>query len=216
MRGGLKEVETHWSHTHWNYQTGQGMAWKLSSEFWGLWESLFYCILKATLALDNQECVCGTGASGEFKKQPWFLSFWLGQDVGWYAMMQQGLIFQKGQRQNKITSVPGEEMGGRGSGSHDKTQKARLLWGCIITAKMAGRCSPPYTGRHTHTHTKPPRRGQWHLLLLPHPLPCPIAQEMVSWKTDQCPHVCRLGTFLHGERISVWGIFKNLFVGCLP
>jgi hypothetical protein len=67
-------------------------------------------------------------------------------------MMQQGLIFQKGQRQNKITSVPGEEMGGRGSGSHDKTQKARLLWGCIITAKMAGRCSPPYTGRHTHTH----------------------------------------------------------------
>lgn len=52
---------------------------------------------------------------------------WPGSVVSWRTVMQWGLVVQKEPMQDKAISVPGEEMGGRRGGLHDKTQKARLF-----------------------------------------------------------------------------------------
>lgn len=60
-------------------------------------------------------------------------------------------------------------------------------------------------GRKEHPPPKSLKEGPETLSPLTHPLPCPVPRD-VSWKTEQCPHVCSPGTFLKGERIRVWGI----------
>lgn len=101
-----------------------------------------------------------------------------------------------------------QEMGGRRVGPHDRVKKPRLFSGAKSWARwQEGEPTPPpkslEEGASDNISSNPPTS-------LPQ---CP---GNVSWKTDQCPHVCSPGTFLKGERIPVWGIFKVFVLDVFP
>lgn len=101
-----------------------------------------------------------------------------------------------------------QEMGGRRVGPHDRVKKPRLFSGAKSWARwQEGEPTPPpkslEEGASDNISSNPPTS-------LPQ---CP---GNASWKTDQCPHVCSPGTFLKGERIPVWGIFKVFVLDVFP
>lgn len=160
------------------------------------------------LTLDGYECVCGTGTSGEFKQLPWSPSSWLGQAVGWCTMMQWSLIFQKGPKsgQNHLCARRWEEE------ELGHTIESRSQ-GCFQVQNHG------QDGRKESPPPPPPKsleEGASDNISSNPPTSLPQCPGNASWKTDQCPHVCSPGTFLKGERIPVWGIFKVFVLDVFP
>lgn len=123
-------------------------------------------------------------------------------------MMQWSLIFQKGPKsgQNRLCVRRGDER--KKSWATQQSQEAKAVFRFKIMGKMAERSAypPPKSleeGASDNISSNPPTS-------LPQ---CP---GNASWKTDQCPHVCSPGTFLKGERIPVWGIFKFFVLDVFP
>lgn len=71
-------------------------------------------------------------------------------------------------------------------------------------------------GRSAHPPPKSLEEGASDNISSNPPTSLPQCPENASWKTDQCPHVCSPGTFLKGERIPVWGIFKVFVLDVFP
>lgn len=71
-------------------------------------------------------------------------------------------------------------------------------------------------GRSAHPPPKSLEEGASDNISSNPPTSLPQCPGNASWKTDQCPHVCSPGTFLKGERIPVWGIFKVFVLDVFP